>query len=76
MFVPRDSAAKVLHLAKQFKGLVIIGPRQSGKTTLAKHCFAQKPYVSLESPVQRQFAQDDPILFLQQFPGGAIIDEI
>lgn len=74
--IPRNSAAKVIQLANQFKGLVIIGPRQSGKTTLARHCFTHKPYVSLETPVNRQFAQEDPILFLQQYPDGAIIDEI
>ncbi len=40
--------------------LAITGPRQSGKTTLARALFADKPYVSLEDPVERAFAHEDP----------------
>lgn len=56
--------------------LTITGPRQSGKTTLARATFADKPYANLESPVTRQFATEDPLAFLNQYPDGAIIDEI
>ncbi len=56
--------------------VTITGPRQSGKTTLAKATFPDKPYSNLENPVTRQFAEEDPVAFLNQFPQGAIIDEI
>ncbi len=56
--------------------ITITGPRQSGKTTLARHTFAGKPYANLENPVTRQFAEEDPVAFLGQYPQGAIIDEI
>ena len=56
--------------------MTLTGPRQSGKTTLAKTVFPDKPYVSLEDPDIRQFAQSDPRGFLAQFPNGVILDEI
>ncbi|SFF05951.1 hypothetical protein SAMN05518672_11512 [Chitinophaga sp. CF118] len=71
----RTATEEVKLLAKQFKAIAIVGPRQSGKTTLARHVFANKPYVSLENPDIRQFAMDDPRGFLEQYPTGAIFDE-
>jgi len=62
-------------LAKTFPVIAITGPRQSGKTTLAKAVFADKPYVTLEDPSERAFAMEDPIGFLGRFQGGAIFDE-
>ncbi len=56
--------------------VTITGPRQSGKTTLARSTFTDKPYANLENPVTRQFAEEDPVAFLGQYPEGAIIDEI
>ena len=63
-------------LARQYPVLTITGPRQSGKTTLCKKIFSDKPYVNLEFPDTRQFAIDDPRRFLAQFPDGAVLDEI
>ena len=63
-------------LAGQCPVMTLTGPRQSGKTTLAKTVFPDKPYVSLEDPDIRQFAQSDPRGFLAQFPNGVILDEI
>ncbi|MEQ8417236.1 MAG: ATP-binding protein [Imperialibacter sp.] len=63
-------------LASMYKSQAIVGPRQSGKTTLAKHIFGSKPYVSLENPDARQFAESDPRGFLEQYPNGAVLDEI
>jgi len=54
----------------------VVGPRQSGKTTLARAVFEGKPYVSLEEPDNLQFARDDPRRFLDQYPVGAVIDEV
>lgn len=74
--IKRQASSKALQLAQQFRAVLIMGPRQSGKTTLAKMTFPDKPYASLETPSVRQFAMEDPIQFLAQFPNGAILDEI
>ena len=63
-------------LASQFRALGIIGPRQSGKTTLSKRMFGNKPYVSLENPEIQAKAEVDTLSFLKQFPNGAILDEV
>ena len=51
------------------------GPRQAGKTTLAKITFPDKPYVSLEDPDTRAFAEEDPRGFLARFSEAAVVDE-
>lgn len=71
----RQLAATLDRLAQAFPVIAITGPRQSGKTTLARAQFAGKPYVSLEDPIERAFAEEDPRGFLARFPQGAIFDE-
>jgi len=56
--------------------VAITGPHQSGKTTLSRATFPEKPYVSLENPEQREFAEGDPKGFLERYPDGAILDEV
>lgn len=62
--------------ASEYPVISVIGPRQSGKTTLVKHAFPEKAYVSLEDPDTREFAQIDPRGFLAHYQDGAILDEI
>jgi predicted AAA+ superfamily ATPase len=73
--IKRDAEEILIQLSLQFKAVAIVGPRQSGKTTLARKVFGIKPYVSLENPDTRRFALEDPRAFLGQFPNGAILDE-
>lgn len=74
--IKRDAEKILRKLAKGFPVVAITGPRQAGKTTLAKNVFKEKPYVSLEDPDQREFANDDPKGFLARYPNGAILDEV
>jgi hypothetical protein len=74
--IPRDAAITLSRLAKGFPIVAITGPRQAGKTTLAKAVFGDKPYITLENPDEREFAQNDPKRFLARFSQGAILDEI
>lgn len=71
----RSAFSTALRLAQGFPVLAITGPRQSGKTTMARALFADKPYVSLEDPEERSFADTDPRGFLARFPHGAVLDE-
>ena len=74
--IPRLAHPTLERLAKGFPVIALTGPRQSGKTTLARAAFAGKAYVSLENPDEREFAQQDPRRFLARFPNGAILDEV
>lgn len=73
--LPRLLTDTLLRLARSFPIVAMTGPRQSGKTTLARTVFADKPYVSLENPAELGFAQEDPRGFLARYPDGAIFDE-
>ena len=73
---PRQARATLERLARGFPVLALTGPRQSGKTTLARATFPDKPYVTLENPEEREFAEQDPKRFLARFPDGAILDEV
>jgi predicted AAA+ superfamily ATPase len=74
--IVRNAEIKLKSLAKTFKAIAVIGPRQSGKTTLVKTVFKGKPYVSLENPDIRNFAQNDPRGFLDSYKDGGVFDEI
>lgn len=74
--IQRNIAPLLQRLANQYPVITITGPRQSGKTTLAKSLFANKPYVTLEDPDVRRFASEDPRGFLAAYQQGAILDEI
>ena len=74
--IKRTLTQKLLSVSKKFPAVALTGPRQSGKTTLVREVFPQKPYVLLEDPDTREFAQKDPRGFLAQFSEGAILDEI
>jgi len=63
-------------MAGDFPVVSIYGPRQSGKTTLARMAFPGKPWVTLEDPDVFHAATHDPRGFLAAFPDGAIFDEI
>lgn len=52
------------------------GPRQAGKTTLAKAAFPAYEYVSLEQGDNRAFAEEDPRGFFRRHPGPVILDEV
>lgn len=74
--IHRNVSSKFLQLASTFKAVAVIGPRQSGKTTLVKELFDHKPYVNLEDPDVRNYALEDPRGFLANYPNGAILDEV
>ena len=77
MLIQRIIQTDLMRLAGQYPVVTIVGPRQSGKSTLAKMAFPDKPYVSLEKLSLRDFALSDPVGFLNTHAKeGAILDEI
>jgi len=76
MYVKRKIEDVVISAAKQFPVITITGPRQSGKTTLVKNIFKDKPYVNLELPDVSERIQQDPRSFFNKYKDGVVIDEI
>ena len=74
--ITRHAEETIRSLLQGFPIVTITGPRQSGKTTLAKAIFSAKPYVSLEDPDVRLAATEDPRSFLGRFRDGAVLDEV
>lgn len=74
--ITRASERTIRALLKGFPVVTVTGPRQSGKTTLARAIFSKKPYASLEDPDVRLTAKNDPRAFLERFPDGAVLDEV
>lgn len=62
--------------ADEYPVVTIIGPRQSGKTTLAQTFFRKHTYVNLENPELRSLALEDPKTFMLRYPSPVIFDEI
>ena len=76
MLIARLLADKILDLATKFPIVSLTGPRQAGKTTLLQNLLPAYRYVSLENPVVRQFATDDPTGFLATHNRYVIFDEV
>jgi predicted AAA+ superfamily ATPase len=74
--IARQASVLLQEIAASFKAIAITGPRQSGKTTLTKSFFPDKPYITLENPTDRNLALADPVRFLASLPQGAILDEV
>jgi len=74
--LPRRALTTLQNLARGFPIVALTGPRQSGKTTLARQAFPALPYVNLEDPDTRELALADPRRFLARHADGAILDEV
>ncbi len=74
--IPRHATTTLHALAAGFPVVAITGPRQSGKTTLAREAFAGLPHVNLEDLDTRELALADPRRFFERHPQGAVLDEV
>ena len=74
--IRRKLEHKLKYLAGKFPVVSLTGPRQSGKTTLIRHVFKDKPYLSLEDPDNFEYAHTDPRGFLKDYPDGVVLDEV
>lgn len=77
MYIPRTLEKSIKEVTKEFPALLLTGPRQVGKTTLLQHLKEpERTYVSLDDPIIRTLAREDPALFFQKFRPPILIDEI
>ena len=74
---PRHAESLLLTALSDTRIVALVGPRQSGKTTLARKlaCQRQMRFITLDDEQSRQFANDDPTGFLRNMD-SAVIDEI
>ena len=74
--IKRVAEEMVRQLAGEYPVVAVMGPRQSGKTTLCRMTFPEGAYVNLEEPDERRMAKEDPRGFLSRFDGRVILDEV
>ncbi len=74
--IKRNLLTELLQSAKEYPIVTITGPRQSGKTTLAKSAFPHLDHVNFERPDLRAQFDEDPSAFISKYSQGAIFDEI
>ena len=74
--IKRRLAKELKILITEYPVVTILGPRQAGKTTLAREFLKGYAYSNLEDPSVRSFAEEDPKAYLAQFKSKVIIDEI
>jgi hypothetical protein len=74
--IRRNLETSIRIYSSQYPVVAIVGPRQSGKTTLARYMFPGHKYLSMENLDIRHLAQDDPRGFLDDYGKNIILDEI
>jgi predicted AAA+ superfamily ATPase len=65
LYLNRSIEEVIIEASKYFSVISVTGPRQSGKSTLLKHLFPEVPKYSLKDVSVREFAEHDPVAFLQ-----------
>ena len=76
LYITRQLEAVIAEAVQYFSVISVTGPRQSGKSTLLKHMFPDYRQYSMKDVNVREFAENDPIAFLNQTHGGMFIDEV
>lgn len=76
MRIERELSPKAEEALGKFPVVAVMGPRQSGKTTLCRKLKPGYQYINLEDISNRTFARTDPKGFLETYRNGVIIDEI
>ena len=74
--IKRQLSKQIIKLSEKVPVVAVLGPRQSGKTTLVKTSFPDFNYVNFEDLEVREFAKSDPKLFLKNYSSPVIFDEV
>ena len=76
MKIKRNIEKQVINASKKIGVISIVGPRQSGKTTLVKSIFPKHKYYNLEDIRLRDRIAQDPKSFIDNHDSGIILDEV
>lgn len=80
MYIPRHMEQVVKDLNQQYPAILVVGPRQVGKTTMLEHLLEQegrgRTKVTLDDLTQRELAKTDPKMFFQLHRPPLLIDEV
>ena len=74
-YITRDVETVLKKALGESPVVAVTGPRQTGKSTLLKETLPDYSYITLDDPMARQQAIEDPVFFLDSFPPKLIIDE-
>lgn len=77
-YIKRTLEDKIIELSKEYSCVILVGPRQVGKSTMLRHLMegTERNEVSLDDMTERKMAQTDPALFLELHPAPVLIDEV
>ena len=77
-YIKRSLEKNILDLSEDYSCILLIGPRQVGKTTMLEHLMegTDRNRVSLDNVENRRLAKKDPELFLELHPAPVLIDEV
>ena len=75
-YITRDLESVVLDISCDYACILVIGPRQVGKTTMLRHLDSDRDFVTLDDLENRSLAKRDPEFFLQSHPAPVLIDEV
>lgn len=77
-YIKRSLEKHIWRISKEYSCLLLIGPRQIGKTTMLEHLMAggDRSKVTLDDVDNRRLAKTDPALFLEIHPAPLLIDEV
>ena len=78
VYIHRTLEKKILEISRDYSCLLLVGPRQVGKTTMLEHLMegTGREKVSLDDTENRRLASSDPKLFLDIHPAPLLIDEV
>ena len=78
IYIKRTLEKKILEINEDYSCILLLGPRQVGKTTMFEHLMTgtSRKKVTLDNAEDRKFAKNDPDLFLQMHPAPILIDEV
>ncbi len=77
-YIKRTLEQKIIEISADYSCLLLIGPRQVGKTTMLEHLMegTDRQKVTLDDTENRRLAKTDPALFLEMHPAPVLIDEV